>query len=68
VEDEPYAISPTALDKEGYAVTDLHATWEPLEGIGLTVGASVTNLFDEYYYDQATYTVNAAGAKLGFPS
>lgn len=68
VEDEPNAISPTALDKEGYVVTDLHASWEPLEGIGLTVGASVTNFFDEYYYDQATYTVNAAGVKLGFPS
>lgn len=66
VEDEANAIAPTAPDKDGYAVADLHTSWEPIDGLGLTVGASVTNLFDASYYDQATYTTNAAGAKLGF--
>ncbi|MDY7091884.1 MAG: TonB-dependent receptor [Acidobacteriota bacterium] len=69
VEDEPNTITEVAPDKEGYFVADLHSAWQPLEQRPLTLHASVTNLFDEFYFDQATYGFSPrSGDLIGFPS
>lgn len=69
VEAEPNAISPTAPDKPSYTVTDLHANWHPFGRQNLTLSLSVNNVFDEFYYDHATYSYHAGTGKyIGFPA
>jgi len=68
VEDEPNEITTTAPDKDGYFVTDLHANWQPFESEQLTLSLSVNNVFDRFYYDQATYTYHPSGNYIGFPA
>ncbi|MBE2212910.1 MAG: TonB-dependent receptor [Opitutaceae bacterium] len=69
VEDEPNEISATAPDKDGYFVADLHASWRPLADTPLTFQLSINNVFDEFYYDQATYSYHAgSGRYIGFPA
>lgn len=69
VESEPNLISATAPDKESYTVLDIHANWQPLGDDQLTLSLAVDNLFDEAYYDHATYTwVSSAGTYVGFPA
>ncbi len=54
VESEPNPISADAPDKESYLVARVFADWTPLDN--LTLAVTVNNLFDEFYYDHATYT------------
>ncbi|MDQ8192834.1 TonB-dependent receptor [Coraliomargarita sp. SDUM461004] len=69
VESEPNDIAADAPDKDGYFVTDVHANWVPFEGTPLTLSLSINNLFDEYYYDQATYGYSSrTGSNIGFAS
>jgi hemoglobin/transferrin/lactoferrin receptor protein len=69
VESEANAISPTAPDKPGYRVVDLLAQWTPLDDDRLTLGLTVNNLFDRFYYDHGTYGYHAGSGKyIGFPS
>jgi hemoglobin/transferrin/lactoferrin receptor protein len=69
VESEENNISADAPDKDGYFVTDLHANWQPFEDTPMTLSVSVNNIFDKYYYDQATYGYSSrTGDNIGFPS
>lgn len=69
VDSEPNAISATAPAKPGYTATDLHLNWHPLGREQLTVSVSVNNVFDEFYYDHATYSYHAGSGKyIGFPA
>ena len=69
VEAEENSISATAPDKPGYAVFDLLGRWTLVGDDRLVLAASVNNLFDRFYYDQATYGYNAgAGKYIGFAS
>ncbi len=53
--------------KPGYAVHDLHASWQPLGRDRLRLSLSVHNVFDKAYYDQSTYGYGSAqGMILGF--
>lgn len=55
------------LSKGGYAVHDLQASWQPLGKDRVRVTFSVRNVFDKFYYDQATYGYNATnGTVLGY--
>lgn len=57
----------TEQAKDGYAVHDLFASWQPLGKDKLRVTMSVRNLFDKFYYDQASYGYNAGqGQVLGY--
>ena len=68
VEDEPNTITPTAPDKESYVTTDLTLTWKPLGDNTLVIAAAIRNLFDEFYYDHATYSYHSSGKYIGFPA
>lgn len=58
-------IDPTAPDKEAYTVAKLYLNWNPLDY--LTLALAVNNAFDEFYYDQATYTYSF-GTYVGYPA
>lgn len=67
VESERNAIAPDAPDKPGYQVLDLLGQWQLLADDRLTLGVSVTNLFDDGYYDHGTYGYHAGSGKyIGF--
>ncbi|MBC2605756.1 TonB-dependent receptor domain-containing protein [Pelagicoccus albus] len=69
VESEENAIAADAPDKPSYFVTDLFASWSPVENDALTLSASIKNVFDEFYYDHGTYGYNArVGSYIGFPA
>ncbi|MDA8020990.1 MAG: TonB-dependent receptor, partial [Thermoanaerobaculia bacterium] len=69
VEDEPNTIAEGAPDKDGYFVADLHSQWQPFDQHAFTIHASVTNLFDEFYFDQATFGFSdRANDLIGYPS
>ncbi len=69
VEAEPNSISATAPDKPGYSVVDVLGRWTLVGDERLVLNASVSNLFDRFYYDHGTYGYNAgAGKYIGFPS
>ncbi len=54
--------------KDGYAVHDLYANWYPQGKDRVRVTFSVRNLFDKFYYDQASYGFDPArGIFLGYP-
>lgn len=53
--------------KDGYGVHDVYVNWQPLGKDKLRVTMSVKNLFDKFYYDQATYGFSpSAGTYLGY--
>lgn len=55
----------TAKVKNGYAVHDLSANWQPLGKDHVRVTFSVHNLLNTFYYDQGTYAyVNSAGSAV----
>jgi len=49
--------------KAGYGVHDLNVNWQPTGRDTVTVRFAVKNLFDQYYYDQASYSYNNANKK-----
>jgi hemoglobin/transferrin/lactoferrin receptor protein len=63
------ASAPTQqLSKAGYSVHDVHAVWRPASVKGLQLKLAVNNLFDKFYYDQATYAYHTGfGKVLGYP-
>jgi len=42
-------------DKDSYHVHNAHATWQPLGTDQLELAIAVNNIFDEFYYDHASY-------------
>jgi hemoglobin/transferrin/lactoferrin receptor protein len=69
VESESNAISATAPAKPAYTTADLHAHWRPFGDRRLTLSLSVNNVFDEFYYDHATYSYHPGSGKyIGFPA
>lgn len=69
VEDEENSISDTAPDKESYFVTDLFVKWQVGENDNIVLSAALRNVFNEFYYDHATYGYNAgADSYIGFPA
>lgn len=48
----------TRARKAGYDVHDLRLHWQPLGPDRLRVSLSVLNLFDKFYYSQASYAYN----------
>ncbi len=69
VEAEPNAIAPSAPDKPAYTTVDLHAHWRPFDNRRLTLSLSINNVFDEFYYDHATYSYHSGTGKyIGFPA
>ena len=68
VEEEDNEITPDAPPKDAYFVANLFANWRPVEN--MTVALAVTNLFDEFYYDHATYTWvgGAFNSYAGYPA
>ncbi len=58
---ESYDDTPEGIPgKDSYFVNNLYAQWQPLESQDLFLNLAVTNIFDEYYVDQATSGYNAA--------
>lgn len=47
----------TENEKAGYSVHDLYARWMPLTNEELALTLSVKNVFNEYYFDHASYYV-----------
>ncbi len=70
VEAEANAIAATAPAKPSYTTADLFASWQPMGSDRFTVSAAVRNVFDEFYYDHATYfwVARGGGAYPGFPA
>lgn len=70
VESEPNLASPGLPDKEAYTIADIHASWKPLNNEQLTLSLAIDNIFDEFYYDHATYTAINRGEIFyaGFPA
>lgn len=69
VEDEINEIAPGAPEKESYKTIDFFLTWRPRGDDSIVISAAIRNLFDEFYYDHATYSYNAgAGRYIGFPA
>lgn len=68
VEEADNAIAPAAPPKDAYFVANLYADWQPTDRV--TVALAVTNLLDEFYYDQATYTYIGGSVNdyVGYPS
>ncbi|WP_028455044.1 TonB-dependent receptor domain-containing protein [Chitinilyticum litopenaei] len=54
--------------KAGYGVHDVFISWLPLKKDTLRLSLAVKNVFDQHYYDQATYAWNGwQGKTLGYP-
>lgn len=53
--------------KAGYGVHDLFLNWQPHGDDRLRVSLGIRNLFDQFYYDQASYAtyVDASGVATG---
>lgn len=68
VSSEPNAIAPSAPDKKAYTTVKAYASYRLAEP--LTVSLVINNLFDEHYYDHATYTYLAGTVNdyVGFPA
>ena len=68
VEEEDNEIAPDVPPKDAYFVANLYANWRPVERV--TLALAVTNLFDEFYYDHATYTYigGTVNDYVGYPS
>jgi hemoglobin/transferrin/lactoferrin receptor protein len=60
--------SNASLTKAGYGVNDVYVNWLPLNKDTLTLRLSVKNIFDQQYYDQATFAYHGRLKKvLGHP-
>lgn len=60
--------STTSRSKAGYGVQNIYISWLPLKNDTLRINLAVNNLFDQQYYDQATYAWNGwQGKTLGYP-
>ncbi|WP_027467382.1 TonB-dependent receptor domain-containing protein [Deefgea rivuli] len=58
----------TEQTKAGYGVHDVYISWKPWAKETLRLNLAVKNLFDQHYYDQATYAYNGwQGKVLGYP-
>ncbi len=69
VEDEPNFISDTAPDKDGYITSDIIVNWRPYGNDKLVISGGITNMFDEFYYDHATFGYESgSGEYAGFPA
>lgn len=69
VQDVDYtpAGATAAAHKAGYGVNDVYLSWLPKGEDSLRVSFGVRNLFDKYYFDQASYGYNAdRGMFLGY--
>lgn len=68
VESEPNLIATDAPDKEAYTTVKAYASYRLADP--LTVSLVVNNLFDEFYYDHATYTWigGAVNDYAGYPA
>lgn len=67
VQSEPNAIADNAPDKQSYFVLNGYIDWNPWRD--LTLALTVNNLFDEFYYDHATYTwLGSADDYVGYPA
>lgn len=56
------------LSKAGYSVHDVFAVWRSPSVRGLQFKLAVNNLFDKFYYNQATYAFHTGfGKVLGYP-
>jgi len=54
--------------KAGYGVNDIYLSWLPMGQDTVRVGFGVRNLFNQFYYDQASYGFSAdRGIFLGYP-
>ena len=61
------SISSSQRRKAGYGVHDVYANWQPRGKQGPSLNLAVKNLFDKFYYDQATYGWNGYQNKqLGY--
>lgn len=61
------SASVIAVAKPGYAVHDIYARWQPLGRDKLNVRLGINNLFDKFYYDQASFSsTTAAGVVYGY--
>jgi hemoglobin/transferrin/lactoferrin receptor protein len=67
VESEENAITATAPDKPSYFLMDLHANWRPKGDDSLLLSFAVNNLFDEFYYDHASFGYHSSGNYIGYP-
>lgn len=67
---ESYDDTPAGIPgKDSYFVNNLYAQWRPLENHDLYLNLAVTNIFDEYYVDQATSGYNTQLARVaGLPA
>ncbi|XZG70474.1 TonB-dependent receptor domain-containing protein [Chitinibacteraceae bacterium HSL-7] len=54
----------TQRTKPGYGVHDIYVSWQPLKKDTLTLNFAVKNVFDQQYYDQASYAWNGAQGKI----
>ncbi|MDW5418219.1 TonB-dependent receptor [Iodobacter sp. CM08] len=60
--------STTPMTKAGFGVNDLYVNWQPLKKDTLNLRFAVKNVFDQQYYDQATFAYHARLKKvLGHP-
>ncbi|MCC6196215.1 MAG: TonB-dependent receptor [Burkholderiales bacterium] len=58
----------TPARKAGYGVNDIYLSWLPQRDDSLRIGIGVRNLFDQFYFDQATYGFSTdRGMFLGYP-
>lgn len=56
------------MRKAGFGVNDIYLNWLPQGRDTVRVGVGVRNVFDQFYYDQATYGFNTdRGMFLGYP-
>lgn len=54
--------------KAGYGVNDIYLSWLPMGQDTVRVGFGVRNLFNQFYYDQASYGFSSdRGMFLGYP-
>jgi len=54
--------------RDGYAVHDVYAQWQPTGKDDVTVTLTIKNLFDKFYYEQSSFGYLARwGAVAGFP-
>ncbi|MFV0478814.1 MAG: TonB-dependent receptor domain-containing protein [Parahaliea sp.] len=65
VEEENNPIASDAPAKNDYFLANLYSNWHATENVTLSLAAN--NLFDEFYYDHATYTW-VRGSYVGYPS
>lgn len=62
------AVPEGSPPREGYAVHDAYAQWQPTGKDDVTLTLTVKNLFDTFYYEQSSFGFHPRwGAVAGFP-